>query len=445
MRRRGVFVKLGVAAKHADQVLFEPHHQGMDPGVEQHIGALETHLRAVAGGEILHVHGRRNDGTGQAQALGDVPLHLGAQHQFGLQVADALLDLEVVVGDERLAAVLLGCIAHLASEFAAVGAQPHDLKPHLLRSHPGRGHHVRGVSEDEHALARQIGRVNRAGVPASTGLFAQIGHLRQTGQSCHLGHEVLRGMHADWHHPGKRLLELALQPQRGAHAGFGVEHDVEIGLVQAGQIGRAGTHRSHHFDLDAQVSEQPFDFAHIIAMAKTQRRGPEDVAARPLALGSDGAACTRRGAAQVAHHLVEGLGRTPVFLALVRRQLQRHHRHRQIERTRQAAGVVLNQLGRAGRTHHHGPWREALVGLARSGLEQLGRVTAEVARLKSGVGHRRPARQPLDHGKQQVGVGVALGSVQHVMHIRQGGGHPHRAHMGGALVSPQRQLHGCDS
>jgi signal recognition particle subunit SRP54 len=69
----------------------------------------------------------------------------------------------------------------------------------------------------------------------------------------------------------------------------------------------------------------------------------------------------------------------------------------------------------------------------------------EVARLKSGVGHRRPARQPLDHGKQQVGVGVALGSVQHVMHIRQGGGHPHRAHMGGALVSPQRQLHGCDS
>ena len=45
VRRSRVFMKLEVAAEHADQVFFQAHHQRMDPGVEHHVGALETHLR----------------------------------------------------------------------------------------------------------------------------------------------------------------------------------------------------------------------------------------------------------------------------------------------------------------------------------------------------------------------------------------------------------------
>jgi hypothetical protein len=39
------------------------------------------------------------------------------------------LDLEIVVGDQRLDAVLLGRGADLAGEFAAVGAEPTTSKP----------------------------------------------------------------------------------------------------------------------------------------------------------------------------------------------------------------------------------------------------------------------------------------------------------------------------
>ena len=46
-----------VLAEHAQQVFFQAHHQRMDPGVKQHIGTFKTHLRCVARGEILYVHG----------------------------------------------------------------------------------------------------------------------------------------------------------------------------------------------------------------------------------------------------------------------------------------------------------------------------------------------------------------------------------------------------
>ena len=60
---------------------------------------------------------------------------------------------------------------------------------------------------------------------------------------------------------------------------------------------------------------------------------------------------------------------------------------------------------------------ESLVGLAHGALKESGGIAAQIARLKGGVGHRRPARQPLDHGEQQIGVGVALRRVQHVVHV----------------------------
>ena len=105
VRGRGAVVELEVVAEHVEQVLLEPHHQRMDPGVEDDVGAFEAHLRRVARREVLHVHRRRDHRAGDAQPLGDVALHLRAEHQLGLQLGDLRLDLEVVVGDQRLDAV----------------------------------------------------------------------------------------------------------------------------------------------------------------------------------------------------------------------------------------------------------------------------------------------------------------------------------------------------
>jgi hypothetical protein len=35
------------------------------------------------------------------QALGDMPLHLRAEHQLRLQLGDLGFDLEIIVGDQR--------------------------------------------------------------------------------------------------------------------------------------------------------------------------------------------------------------------------------------------------------------------------------------------------------------------------------------------------------
>ena len=123
MRRCGVAVELEVLAEHPEQMLLQAHHQRMDPGVEEDVRALEAHLRRVARREVLHVDRGRDHRAGDAQPLGDVALHLRAQHQLGLQLGDLGLDLEIVVGDQRLDAVALGGLAHLAGELAAVGAE----------------------------------------------------------------------------------------------------------------------------------------------------------------------------------------------------------------------------------------------------------------------------------------------------------------------------------
>ena len=143
----------------------------------------------------------------------------------------------------------------------------------------------------------------------------------------------------------------------------------------------------------------------------------------------------------MAYQLVKSLGGAPVFFALVGRQLQRHHRHGQVQGFAQAARVILNQLGGAGRTHQHGLWRKALEGLAGRIFEEFGGIAAQIARLESGVGHRRAFLQALNHRKEQVCIRVALGRMQHVMHAFHGRGNTHGAYMGRSFVSPQGQLH----
>ena len=106
-----------IVLEHAEQVLLQAHHERVNPGVEEHIGALVAHLWGVAGWEILDVHGGGDDCAGHAEPLGNVPLHLRAEHQVGCECGDGGLHLEVVVGDEGLQAMGCGCGANLAGQF----------------------------------------------------------------------------------------------------------------------------------------------------------------------------------------------------------------------------------------------------------------------------------------------------------------------------------------
>ena len=78
MRRRCAVVELEVVLEHVQEVFLQAHHQRVHPGVEEDIGAFEAHLGCIPRRKVLHVHGSGNHGTGNAQSLGDVPLHLRA-------------------------------------------------------------------------------------------------------------------------------------------------------------------------------------------------------------------------------------------------------------------------------------------------------------------------------------------------------------------------------
>ena len=103
MRSARFVVEFEIIAEHwrAD-ALPVPSPADAPRNVEDDIGAFEAHLGGIARGKVLHMHGRRNHGTGNSQPLGDVSLHLGAQHQFGLQFGDPGLDLEIIVADQGL-------------------------------------------------------------------------------------------------------------------------------------------------------------------------------------------------------------------------------------------------------------------------------------------------------------------------------------------------------
>ena len=165
MRWRGAGMELEILAEHAEKMLFEPHHERMHPSVEQHVRALEAHLRRIARREILHVDRSRNHGAGNAEALGDMALHLRAEHQFRMRLAHPRLDFEVILGDKRLDAVELGGIADFAGEFAGVCSEPDDGEAEFLRGDARGGERMRRVAENEDALARQVGRVDGARIP----------------------------------------------------------------------------------------------------------------------------------------------------------------------------------------------------------------------------------------------------------------------------------------
>ena len=204
--------------------------------------------------------------------LGDVALHLGAQDQLGLQLGDLGLDLEIVVGDQRLDAIGPGRLTHLAGELAAISAEPDHGEAQLLGRDARGGDRVAGVAEHEHALAGQVVGIDRSRVPGQPrALLGQDRRRIDAGEARDLRDERARRADADRHGPGRRLTEGAAEPARRLGRDLGIEHHVEIGLAQAREIGRARAERRHDMDVDAEPREQIEDLVHVVAMAKAQR------------------------------------------------------------------------------------------------------------------------------------------------------------------------------
>jgi hypothetical protein len=105
------------------------------------------------------------------------------------------------------------------------------------------------------------------------------------------------------------------------------------------------------------------------------------------------------------------------------------------------AGLVLEQFRGAGIPDQQHLRLVALAGGAQGAEHQLRRVAAEIARLEGGVGDRRAVIVALDHGEQQVRVGVALRRVQHQVHTAHGVRDADGADVRRSFVGPERQLH----
>ena len=225
------------------------------------------------------------------------------------------------------------------------------MKPSSSAGDPRGGDGVGGVAEDEHALAGQIGRVDRARVPGQPRRVARrapapdrrrraraTSAMKSRVAPTPIGTVVVIG----W--PKFRCSHCAAWP---AISGY----STTLKSASPSRARSAGVAPSGATTLTSMPSRssRPVISRDVVAMAEAERGRAEHVAARPDAGSRAGRFVPGAGAcgpAKRAHQLIEGLGRAPVLLPLVGRQFERHDRDRQAERARQAAGIVLDQFAR---------------------------------------------------------------------------------------------------
>ena len=141
--------------------------------------------------------------------------------------------------------------------------------------------------------------------------------------------------------------------------------------------------------------------------------------------------------------MIKGFRRPPVLLLGVGRQLQIDDRNStEVHAGCQGTGLILDQFSRAALPHQQGLGLEPLHSLRHRTLHQLGGITAQISGLKGGVGDRWAPVTPLDHREQQIGVGVALRGMEHVMDALHRSGDTHGPNVGGAFVGPEGEFHG---
>ena len=150
-------------------------------------------------------------GTGNAQALGAVAFHLGTEHQFRARLRHGLLHGEVVVGDQRFQAQLLGRCTHLPGQLTAVAPQAHHLEPQFLAGDAGRRNGMGGITKDEYPLAGEVGGIHRTRVPGQP-RWLPIHWRFDAQQAAHLLHKGPGGANADRHRSHGGHAKTALQP-----------------------------------------------------------------------------------------------------------------------------------------------------------------------------------------------------------------------------------------
>ena len=257
----------------------------------------------------------------------------------------------------------------------------------------------------------------------------------------------VRGADADRDCACEGNAEIPLHP---AAAGFGnlwIEADVQIRLRQALDVSHAGAKGGHHAHIHAMNGQEPLHFEHVIAAAESQQRGAEQIHPRPPALGFPGLCVVLRlirhlWLQQAADQLIQRFGCSPVFFFAVSRQFQGHHRHPQVHPLGQGTGLVLNQFSGATLANEQCLRLKALGRFPHRSFHQFGSVASQIPGLKGGVGDRRALTPSFDHREQEVGIGVPLGCMQHVVHVAHRCGDAHGAHMRRALIGPERELHG---
>ena len=265
----------------------------------------------------------------------------------------------------------------------------------------------------------------------------------------HLPQEAHRGADADRHRAHTGHAELALQPAAERACQLGIEAHIGVSRGDALQIRWPCPQRRHHRHIDAVAGQQLGDLAHVVAAAEAEQRGAQQVDPRPTPLtapasriGLGRTRCRQLRFEQAAHQLIEGFRGAPVLFLGIGGQLQIHHRDAaEIHTGSEGTRLVLDQLGGAALAHQQRLRLEARHRIGDRALHQFSGVAAQIAGLKRGVGDRRALVAPLDHREQQIGVGVALGRMQHVMHPFHRGGDAHRAHVRGAFVGPESEFH----
>ena len=220
------------------QMLFKAHYKRMHPCVKDHIRTFKPHLRGITGGEILHMHGRRNYRARNTQTLANMALHLGAQNHFRRQCFDLLFDFQIIIRDQRIQPERLGQSPHGARHLAVVTAHANHLETHFIAGDSRRSHRMRAIAKNKHPLASQIGAVNRGGIPGQT-QAAVIYHRIQPGDLRNFRDKITRSTYANRDNFGVGLAQFTLEPARCHFARFRIHQHVEMRRTKALNIRRA--------------------------------------------------------------------------------------------------------------------------------------------------------------------------------------------------------------
>ena len=200
-----------------------------------------------------------------------MPFHLRAEYELGLRLRNRRLDLEIVVGDERLEAQIPCHGSHVTRAFAAVGTQPDHFESELFVRDPRSRESVCTVREHEDAFPREVVRVDRARIPGQARVCADVRRIRGHARKLRdLRYELARGAYPDRYGACPGLSELSFQPARRRLGDLRIEHDVEVRVSQSRNVFRPCAKRRDHGDVDAKLFQEPLNLAHIVAIAEPE-------------------------------------------------------------------------------------------------------------------------------------------------------------------------------